>query len=276
MSLENLSEAKINNDIYSLLKKKQYEIPGFNYEAASLNYYNLHLRKEALHCESDLPVYGARAPPLKTSTFLNIFSMVFDNISLSSVHSKKDKQNFINLANQVKIDELYDILCFLNYKAEFKKMCDIVKEDKNEFIELNNNNIDNDDNQITVIKDIASKLKLNINATLPLPITSIDFTKYYMFIKNLVKIILYNVYNDSSNHNLGLYENINNNEWCINYLTYISILNGDCNQLIQAYKLLCSKKELVDINYSNIPILIYIIVQAYKLLYFGKSIDYLK
>ena len=96
--------------VYANVKKHQFSIPGFVYiyTTNELRFCKTHLEKELLHSSSSKPVFGIRVPPLKTSTFLNILSIVLDNL-----------EEFPKTFRKYQIGDLYDAMVFSLYMKEF-------------------------------------------------------------------------------------------------------------------------------------------------------------
>lgn len=274
-----------NNNSNSPLFEKFYELRGFDYNTPNLKFYNLHLNKEALHNSQDLPLYGMRAPPLKTSTFLNLFSLVVKNI-LGVGKFKSSIQQFFNDAKMVKAETLYDVLSILTYNHEYERLADKVKitgllrDEIIRPIDLDHDLLDNNNN----FRDVMQALRLGINNNKTLGLSDHNcnyFIEHFPIISRLVNITLKNVYyndDDDNHHNLGALENINNDDddsirETLDYLTYICLLNNDCNQMIICYKnSLCSFNKLMTTDEtSSLPIIVYLIVYSYKLLWIGAS-----
>ena len=261
----------------SPLFEKFYEVRGFDYFTPNLEFYNLHLEKEALHNRLDLPLYGLRAPPLKTSTFINIFSLVTDEILLDVGKMKNSSSlcQFLNNAKEmgVKAEVLYDVLSIVTYNKEYERL---VKTTELRDGIIRRPIIDLDTNFQRVIQ----KLGLLLDKQEELNVISFSHSNYFIDnhfqnITRLVNITLENVYNSRRKHNLGTLENIDDDsiKKALNYLIYICILNNDCDQMIISYKkLLCSFNKLMTTEETtSLPIIIYLVVYSYKLLWIGAS-----
>lgn len=250
------------NNIGKTILSKQNEIPGFQYFTNEIDLFNLHLDKEALH-NTDLPIYGIRPPMLKTSTFMNIFSLILENITKVAKFNSKIN-TFFEGAKEYIGSELDYILYILAYIQEWKQYCAVVERKQ-----IDESEIDKIIQSSSIKSNIIEKLNLNVKSDAALTFSYFNFIEHYPIIKNLIETVFEQINSHPEKHNLGYVDY----EKYYDLLLYTYLKNNDCNQLINVYKGISSPSHnstAADYSFS-VPILIHMIVYIYKLLYVGAS-----
>ena len=253
------------DEVSSMVHERQTELTGFSYEARSLDYYDLHLRKESMHNRLGLPLYGVKIPPLKTSTFLNLFTTVLDSV-FSHDNKKQEHKSFLQLAKECQVSDLSDVLttcAFINEHNQLQsaienneKLLSLVAKPKRKGI-VNSN-----------FRRVIEKLRINLDlfhSEQPL-LNNTEYVNHCEAIYKLVRVVLDEV--SKSRHNIGEVRYMKND--VLHYMIYCYVRNNDCKQLERINKDYgVTMDNILQDKCWSIPILVHLITYIYKLLVLG-------
>ena len=247
MEMENLILAAV-------VKECQNSVPGFDYETDDIKFCRMHLGQELLHSSTAMPLFGVRVPPLKTSSMLNILSIVLNAIP-------DVPKSFLSC----EIGQLFDALTVTYYAQgymTYKKFvdCSVLKIPS----------VDVDES----IKRVIRELNLDFWNESKLP--NIDFPSkaelllHFPDIKTVVSKVLEVVNNTREMQNVFYYpledKRQNLTDDFQNVLIYSLINNNDPTLIYETYKKHFSESRTV-------PVLFYLSYFCFQLVNFAMRVQ---